>query len=137
MDKPTRHGQSGFTLLELTIALALFLIVLGVVAQGLIAFYLVMDVQHQRTAAAQIFRGVFADMRAVRDANPGLFPDAVCEAYPDGSTVPGPGLLPNEAIVVRYADDGANPLEVTLTLNWTDLRGRPVQETMATLLTDR
>ncbi|MFO7976503.1 MAG: type II secretion system protein [Candidatus Hydrogenedentota bacterium] len=137
MDKRTRHGEKGFTLLELTIGIALFLIILGVVAQGLISYYVVMDAQHQRTAAAQILRGVLADMRVVRDANPDAFPGAVCEAYPDGSNVTGPGLLPNEAIVVTYADDSANPLEVTLTLNWTDLRGRPVQETMATLLTDR
>lgn len=129
--------NAGFTLLEVAIAMALFMVVLGVVAQGLISYYVVMDAQHQRAAAAEILRGAVAQIRAERDANPGAFPNAVTDVFPDGDTMAGPGLLPNESIVVSYADDGANPLEVAVTVTWTDLHGRPLQETISTMLTDR
>ena len=137
MCRKKRHNEAGFSLLELTIAVAVFVVVLGAVAQGLVSYYVVMDAQHQRVAAAEVLRGVLADMRAVRDANPDSFPDAVRDAYPNGETVPGPGLLPNETIEVTYANDAANPLEATVVISWPDLQGRPVQETISTLLTDR
>lgn len=129
--------EKGFSLLELTIAMAVFAVVLGAAAQALVSYYVAMDTQEQRNTAIHICKGVLNDMRQARDADPDQFPDAITGMWPDDTLTPGPGLLRNETVQVNYVDTNANPLEITVTVSWEDLRGRPIQATMTTLLTDQ
>ena len=66
--KISRNG--GVSLLEVTMAVAIFAVAVGVAAQGLISFYASMDVQNQRVMAANQCRALLSDMRNIRDANP-------------------------------------------------------------------
>jgi prepilin-type N-terminal cleavage/methylation domain-containing protein len=137
MSRTRRGHEQGFTLLELTLAVAVFAVVLGATAQVLVSHYATLDLQQQRSTAVQLCRGVLSDMRAARDANPDDFPGAITEMWPNDVQVDGTGLLRNEQVTVNYADSTANPLNVRVTVSWSDLRGRPVRSSLATMLTDQ
>ncbi|MCC6489265.1 MAG: hypothetical protein IT364_17320 [Candidatus Hydrogenedentes bacterium] len=134
------HGlkrNEGVTLMELTFAVALFSVVLGATAQSLISYYVALDTQNQRHTAIRNCTGIVSNMRDVRDANPESFPEALTSVWLDSTEVAGVGTLPQEVITVDYVDPNANPLEVTVTSEWVDLRGRPMTVSVSTLLTDR
>ena len=95
-----------------------------------------MDFQNQRHAAARNCAAVLNDMREVRDANPDNFPGAILGQWPDDTVISGAGTLSGEAIRVNYTNVSANPLEVTVTSQWLDLRGRQVSMRVTTLLTN-
>ncbi len=144
--------EEGFTILELSIAIAVFMVVLGVAAQALVSFYVAVDMQHQKQEAVRACTSVLNDMRVVRDANPGDFPDAIVALFPnngllqpgdevqlnpDITVVPNEGTLRNQLIRVEYADDSANPLQVEIIVTCDSLRGHPVRTSVSTMLTNR
>lgn len=129
--------NEGVTLMELTMAVALFSVVLGATAQSLISYYVALDTQNQRHTAIRNCTGIVSNMRDVRDANPESFPEALTSVWLDETEVAGVGTLPQEVVTVDYVDPNANPLEVTVTSEWVDLRGRPMTVSVTTLLTDR
>ena len=137
MDKQGRRDNAGLTLLELTIAVAIFVIILGTAAQALISFHFAQDMQQQRGAAAHNMRSVLSSMRNARDANPDSFPEAITTQWPDGVTLANEGTELGEAIMVAYTDATANPLEVTITSSWSDMRGRAMSLSLSTVLTNR
>lgn len=128
-----RAASRGFTLLELTIAMALFAVVLGATAQSLVTYHAALEMQNMRSVAAQNARSVLADMRSARDNGP--FPEVLLNGWPDGAVVEGASTLPGENIVVTYTDVTANPLEVTVVSTFPDMRGRPVRVQLGTALT--
>ena len=146
---------SGVTLIELVVAMAIFLTVLVVVATTLVTNYGTLDMEHQRVIAAQHCRSVFSAMRAVRAANPNdisnptKFQNAIIAQWPNDSNVTVPAgwsPLTEETIRVTYPVVGqdinpqgvaSNPLTVSVTVAWKDMRGRPMTYQMATALTDR
>lgn len=157
----TPRGRGGFTLIELTVAVAIFALVLAGVAQALVSYRAAMLVQRDRVQAAQHCASILSQMRAVRSntANDPL--GAVVAAFPDGSVVfpnnavvdvdlivprdevGGTGnaryILPNEQITLNYIGNNPqtdNPLEVELICTWTDSVGRPVRFSMSTFITD-
>jgi len=132
-----RRRESGTTLLELTFALALFAIIMGSAAQTLVTYYASLDLQNQRNVAAQHCRAVLSDMRALRDAGTGDFPDVIVEQWPNGSEVVGLGTMLNEVVTVTYEDDTADPLVVTVQSSWLDMRGRSFSMQVSTVLTNR
>lgn len=142
----TRHTDAeGFTLLELTIAVAIFAVAIGVAAQTLISFYAAMDVQNQRVIAVNHCRGILSDMRILRDRNPNSaddptnFQDSILSAYPEGVEMTGPEQLPMSRVVVNYENAAAasNPLVPTVQVRWNDMRGHPVSVSMSSAITDR
>lgn len=136
--KSSRFGKAqGFTLLELMMAFLIFTIVLAATAQGLISFYVAMDIQNRRAAALSHCGSVLSGMRQVRDAKPNEFPAAIFDEFPEDTPLVEYAALENENVWVGYADAGANPLEVNITSTWTDLRGRVITSRISTLLTDR
>ncbi|HOJ34092.1 MAG TPA: prepilin-type N-terminal cleavage/methylation domain-containing protein [Candidatus Hydrogenedentes bacterium] len=137
MVKNANWKHAGLTLLELTLAIALFAIVLAAAAQALISYHSALTLQRQRNEAVLHCRSVISEMRNVRENNPGDFPNAILSRWPNGGVVAGFNTLPQEQIVVAYTDVNANPLEVIVTCSWVDLRGRPAIATVSTLLTDR
>ncbi len=133
----SRRGQEGLTLLELTIAVALFAIVLGAAAQALISYHSALTLQRQRNEALLHCRSVINEMRNVRESNPNDFPNAILSRWPNGGVVAGFNTLPQEQITVAYTDVNANPLEVVVTCTWRDMRNRPASVSLSTMLTDR
>ncbi|HOF41431.1 MAG TPA: type II secretion system protein [Candidatus Hydrogenedentes bacterium] len=130
-------SKAGMTLLEIMIAVTIFMVVLGGVAQILISFYAAQLMQSQRLAVAENAKSVFTEMRQHRDQHPDDFPGAVTTRWPDGSVIPGAGTQTNETIRVDYVNTAANPLEITLTSTWVDLHNRTMTMTVSTVLTDR
>jgi len=128
---------SGLTLLEVTFAMASLAIVLGGAAQGLVTYHEHMELQRQRTVAMENCRTVVSQIRTIRDANINDFPNAIFAIFADEAAVAGFTALTNQRVSVDYTDIAANPLEVTVTSTWSDLRGRPVAFNMTTLVTDR
>lgn len=126
----------GLTLLELTIAIALFAIVMGATAQALVTYYVHLHTQQQRSAAMAQCTSIISRMREFRDNSPGQFPASVVQEWPDGTEIAADEILPSGVIEIDYRDTTANPLEVVVTCRWQDLRNRPVRVTMATVLTD-
>ena len=138
-------SQEGVTLLELTIAMAIFAVTIGVTAQSLISFYATMDLQHQRNVAVQHCRALLSDMRSVRDAHPNTndeptaFQTNMLEQFPDGMEMTGPSELSDSIAIIAYenSDTAANPLIPTVTVQWQDLSGREVSASISTAVTDR
>jgi Tfp pilus assembly protein FimT len=163
MKRKPRQSELGVTLLELTIAVAIFAVVIGSAAQALISFNVALTSQRDRNVAVQQCRAIFARMREMRD-NPPLvvptdpttqFPNYLFAQWPHGQAVaPANPLLRNEQITATYGwrdltlpgtaaapppydptlGEG-DPVEVTLTYTWTDPMNRPMQFTMTSVLT--
>jgi prepilin-type N-terminal cleavage/methylation domain-containing protein len=151
------RARNGFTLVELVLAMGIFTVVLGIVAQILVSYYAALDLTQQRTVATQNAIGVLNEMRAVRNRNPDDFPGALLARFPEGTVVSAQSerkedrafvTLPGENITINYfRPDGAplsgaelnmaNPLVVALTSRWDTLRG-PQQATarVSTILTN-
>lgn len=138
-------STSGVTLLELTMAIAIFAITMGVAAQGLVSFYVTLDMQNQRVVAVNQCLSTISDMRNLRDANPSTpddpnnFQTSILDRYEDGWEQPGPVQLRDSKVSVTYedADPGANPLVPTVHLEWKDLRGRVMTQRLTSAITDR
>lgn len=129
--------DKGFTLLELTLALAVFMVMLGAAAQCLVSYYAALDMQRQRDAAAQHCLSVLSQMRQVRANNTNDFPNALLTQWPDAGAVGGIGTLRSEQVTVDYTDVNANPLEVQVTSQWQDNQGRNLTFSVTSLLTDQ
>jgi len=131
------RDEAGLTLLEVSLSMALFAVVMSVAAQVLLGFSGAMDVQEQRQEAVQHCRAVLAQIRQDRDTSVLPFPGQITAIWNDGREVTDPTIvtLDNEVITVDYADDAADPLRVTITAEWTDMRGRPARTSVSTLLT--
>lgn len=134
--------NEGLTLLELTIALGVFAIMLGVAAQGLVTSYASLKVQEQRSEAAYLCRSVLDHMREFRDANPGTFSDALGERWPSGTAIADIAAasrtsLNDYEITAAYGDVDEVPLPVTVQVAWKDHHGRPVTFAVSTLLSEQ
>jgi type II secretory pathway pseudopilin PulG len=138
-------SSEGVTLLELTLAVAIFVIAVGASAQALISFYVTMDMQNQRVVAVNHCRGVLSNMRNLRDAfpnsatTPSNFQSAVLAAYPAAVETDGPAALSSSKVTVSYEDTNltANPLVPTVMVHWHDLRGRTCTVTLSSAISDR
>jgi type II secretory pathway pseudopilin PulG len=147
--------EAGVTLIELVVAMAIFLTVLVVVASTLITNFGTIDMEHQRVIAAQHCRNIFSAMRVVRAANPNdisnptKFQNAIVAQWPNESqfTIPLAWTpLNGEVLRVVYPSAppdinpqgvSSNPLTVTVTVGWLDMRGREMTYQMSSCLTDR
>lgn len=138
-------SEAGVTLLEVTLAVAIFAVTFGVAAQSLVSFYVNMDMQNQRIVAVNHCQSVFSAMRSVRDASPNSakVPNncqtAVLAAFPSGTVKNGPVALKDAKVTVTYEDakTTANPLIPTVTLRWQDLRGHTCTIALSSAITDR
>ncbi len=133
-----RHNMEskGFTLLELTIAMAIFAVTIGVAAQSLISFYAVVDMQNQRVVAMNLCRATLSQMRNARTTSLAT----VLAQYPVGYSVAGPAQLRNSTLSVAYEGANpaaANPLVPTVTVAWLDLRGHALSVRLSTALADQ
>ena len=131
------RATGGMTLLEITMSMSMFAIIMSATAQVLVGFSGAMEVQEQRQEAMQHCRAVLAQIRQDRDTSVLPWPNQVLAVWPDNTQVQDPALvtLDNEIITVDYENAAADPLRVTIRANWTDMRGRPATTQISTLLT--
>lgn len=132
-----RKRESGFTLVETVIALAIVAILMGALAQGLATYHGDLDAAQGRIQAVSDCRTVLADMRRIRFDDPAAFPGSILDAYPQGSVLAAFTSLPNQAIVVQYADVQADPLDITVVCTWTNLLGQAMRSELNTLISSR
>ena len=138
-------SSEGVTLLELTIAVAIFVVAVGASAQILVSFYATMDMQSQRVVAINHCRSLLSDMRNLRDAFPNSattptnFQSAVLAKYPPGAKLEGPARLTRASVTVNYEDANptANPLAPTVVMEWRDMRGHTCTISLSSAITDR
>ena len=151
---------AGVTLLELTIAVAIFAVALGASAQILVSFYSTMDIQNQRVMVINYCRGLMSDMRNLRDAtadatnadaclHPTTFQERVLCRYAQGSLTldlnPTTGRdralakLKSPSVQLQYVDSSptANPLTPTIRVQWRDMRGHLATLALSSSITDR
>lgn len=129
--------RSGFTLMELMIAAVILAVALAGLLGAFIANFNLIESGKNLTAAISHARIV---MEEVRDYNiPSLI---TAEEWTDWAQLESPdgggcNSLGNETVVVTYPlGTAANPLEVLVTVNWTE-KGRARSVQLVTLITER
>lgn len=140
--------QTGFTLIELMIAV----MVVSVVIVGYVGANVMVqrntEEMHERTIAIQDANRLIEQMRSYsRDVT--SFPGKLVEHYPEspaeisetneetGHQEPIFSNLTNEQTTVEYDDPGKNPLDATVTITWTSYAGRTCSEAVRTYITQR
>lgn len=147
------RAQQGMSLMEVTLAVAVFAGVIAVTAHSLATFYVSIDMQKQRIEALNSCRAVLSVLREKRQEYAGDFPESflgwVAEQELEGwtpflKTEDAGTKLPEHQITVACFDlngdvaaAGDNPVRVLVTSTWLDRRGRPMQAQLASILTDR
>lgn len=146
------HDERGMTLMEVTLAVAIFAGVIAVTAQSLASFYVTIDMQKQRIEAANSCRAVLSLLRDKRDELSADFPKSLL-AYITSQealgwqeylkTENGGTRLRDHQITVTCLDtegnvatDEDNPIRVHVTSTWLDRRGRPMEAQLVTMLTN-
>lgn len=146
------RGERGMSLMEVTMAVAIFAAVIAVTAQSLVSFYVSIDMQKQRIEAANSCKAVMALLREKRDETSADFPDTFLgwvsaqqnEGWTDFLKTEDAGIrLREHTITVQclslagdVAAAGDNPIRVHVTSRWLDRRGRPMRAELVTALTD-
>lgn len=155
MKTSDKHTQRGMTLMEVTMAVAIFATVIGITAQALMTFYVSMDVQEQRIEAAQSSRAVMAALREKRGEFQDNFPtdwlawitDQNNNGWEDYLKLGGEGVAPelpgNWITVGAYNMDGNQaqagdlPIQVIVTAGWLDRANRPASVQLVSVMTNQ
>ncbi len=152
-----KKSNSGVTLMEVTLAVALFAVVIAMSAQALISFYAAIDVQEQRVEAMQAARAVLAHVRQKRadfEEEDDVYNWSGLLSWFNTKeeagwteflrNTSGTNYLPDHDIDVTVlnmdgdaANAGDNPLEVHVTSSWSDLRGRTISVEVVGVLSEK
>lgn len=132
-----RRADSGMTLVELVIAVGVLAVALGMMFSSLISLYSMAQIAEGRTRAAMIMTSVVENMRAMDfetlmawNPNPIDFEDADAVVVLEAIDMNGDAVeLPSQAAAANFP----NPMEVRVTVVWTQLRGRVYSFTASTL----
>jgi len=133
--KKTKVPQTGFTLIELMIALFVIALVIAGYVGANIRIQRNTEEMHERTLAIQDANRGIEQMRSA--SRTGTFPENVVALYPQNSQISGFDDLTNEQVTVTYADATANPLDATVTVTWLSYAGRQNSEAVQTYITQR
>lgn len=127
--------QEGFTLIEILFAAGVVLLLVVGFLGAMTSMRYANEAAYQRTMALQDANQVIEQMR--NTAATGTFPSNVTSAYPSGGTVSGFTSLTNETVTVSYASATANPLDVTVTVSYSENGRRTVTASLRTYMTQR
>ena len=133
MRRGRREREEGFTLVEVMMAMMIFVTSI-VIVMGIYG-----GIATMRESSRNMTRAM-ADARAVME---GLRNESVsglaavtAEDWTDWADTEGLNTLVNEVITVTFADEGDDPLDVVVQIDWEE-RGRDRTVTVNTLLTSR
>lgn len=152
MSRRADKGTAGFTLLEVTLAVGIFAAVIGVTAQALMSFYMTLDLQEQRIEAINSCRSVLSAIREKRVEMKDNFPDGLVEWVEEqnsggwstySNAEAETGVLNDFVVEVSCTNlagenPGANdvPIQVLAKATWKDGRGREIEVSVASALSD-
>lgn len=144
--------ERGVTLIEITLAVAIFAGVIGVTAQSLMSFYVSIDIQEQRMEAVAACRSVMDSLREKRLEFRDNFPEGLLtwintqndSSWADFQADNSEHVeLADQSIEVAcfneagdVADGGDNPIVVHVTTNWVDRKGRALSASVVSMLTN-
>ena len=145
--------NSGVSLMEVMLAVAIFSGVIGVTAQSLASFYVTVDIQEQRMEAVSACRGVMDALREKRIEFKDNFPAGLMTWIDENNETEWHEFqannwehieLDDQRIQVEYFDQAGevasptdNPLVIHVTTTWKDRKGRDLSATVASMLTDQ
>ncbi len=129
------RNEKGFTLVELMItAFVVVTIIVGFLGSAT-ALQAANQAAFERSIALQDANQVIELLR--NTAATGTFPGNVTAAYPNNSTVSGFTSLTNESVRVTYTSATANPLDVTVTVSYSENGTRNMSTSLRTFITQR
>lgn len=144
--------QRGVTLMEVTLAVAIFAAVIGVTAHSLMSFYVSIDMQEQRIEAINTCRSVMDSLREKRFQFKANFPEDFLDWIDENNESDWESYLADNSEHVELAEQeiqvncfneagdeagaGDNPIVVEITTEWVDRKGRPLSATVISMLTD-
>ena len=112
-----RKKNKGFTLIEIMIAMGILaLVLLGLMSATLRAFRLTQETDN-KIQAINALQTVLNQVKAAKSL-PGDFPGNVTGAFPAGEFTPDEEVMPNQTITIAYEDALANPLVVTVEIQY-------------------
>ncbi len=126
-------GQEGLTLLELVITSAIVLLVLVGFMKANTSISKASESAFERTLALQDANQVLERMRNIAAAGT----QSVVAAFPQSSLVLGFATLANQTVTVNYVDPNADPLDVTIQVNWLEHGLRGVNAHLRSYITQR
>lgn len=145
--------ERGVTLMEITLAVAIFAGVIGVTAHSLMSFYVSIDMQEQRMEAVSACRSVMDGLREKRYEFDETFPADFLAWVEEGNEADWASYLADntdhveldsQTITVTCFDmegnaagPDDNPIMVQVTTDWLDRKGRAMSATVLSALTDQ
>ena len=134
-------SRDGFTLIELMLAMSILVVLLLAWMSVLLESFTLIRVTDGQIASVNEAQLV---MNQIRGANldSADFPANVTTAFPAGELDPARATLANEVVTITYtdangvADITANPLFVTVAVQYIGSNGRLFTDTLSAVLTD-
>lgn len=129
------NGQKGFTLIELMITVAVVVTIVVGFLGATTALQMANQAAYERSVALQDANQVIEQIR--NTAGTGTFPANVTAVYANNAAVSGFTTLTNEAVTVAYANAAADPLDVTVTVSYSENGRRTMSTKLRTYITQR
>jgi prepilin-type N-terminal cleavage/methylation domain-containing protein len=128
--------QGGFSLIEVVTAMAILVaVIIGCLSANL-HLKKAGETSHERTVALQDANRVCEKLR-IKAAAVSNFPADVISQYPNNQPVEGFTSLPNQTVLLDYADTNADPLDAVVTVSWTSSQGRSETVRVRSFITKR
>ncbi len=128
----------GFSLVEVIIAVFIFLLIVGGVLRVLLQGFYLMELSRQKNTAFTHLASMMEKIRSTSFADvKDDFPDGVIDGganKPYGDIV-GNYTLNNERITVNYVNPQSDPLEIMVEVEWEDTQQRTQRITASTFKT--
>ena len=132
-----KMDSRGFTFIELMIAMVVAALTILFFVTTQTTLQVNAETAYEKKVAAQDGHRLLEQIRLT--AKSGTFPSNVTTAFPAGSTsgYTSMSAAASETMTVAYASSTADPLVVTVTVNWTGYNRRTSTQTLRTMITQR
>ena len=133
------RNQSGFSLVELMIAMAICLVAMLAVLGAMTAIKQATEKAYERSIVTQDIHKVIEEMRNAANAASSDSYQSSAMAAADAASTHLTSLPSSyqESIAVSYQDQTADPLDATITASWRQQGIRPTTLSMRALITRR
>jgi Tfp pilus assembly protein PilV len=116
------------------------IVAIAIIAVGVVALVAQLEASYKTTSVNRETNKAMAHLQASLEKVIATPFSNITTAFPSGSTVTldhvdTPDVLDQERITVAYADVSADPLQITVTIQWKAFDGRMRTRTLSTLRT--
>ena len=133
MKKEIPGGSKGFTLMEVLMAMMMFATAF-IVLMGI--YVGIAGMRESSRNTTQAMADARAVVEAMRDSSASGLNNVTGQNWAQWALNNGLTSLQNEAVLVTYVNRNADPLEITVRIDWQE-RGRNRFTTVSTLMTQR